>query len=258
MNSRKYYIINGSKNFFEKQLPKFEEEVVDTFSQLIKESDDCRVKGVSFNNYADTLVIRNDNYNGIVEQAHDRLGSLIEDLTEDDANIYIHNPPTRLTKYLYEKKGDASISIDCCNQEYDLERDESDFLEKMKSISKNIIGQNHAIIEVSKSMWYLTKTKRIKPYVIMLYGNSSLGKTQLVREIASSFYNNDYFEKHLSMFKNDSYSDYFFGEKPNRAILGYELLERNSNLIFLDELDKCRFASINPPDTKFIGSLFSP
>ena len=73
----------------------------------------------------------------------------------------------------------------------------------------------------------------------MLYGNSSLGKTELVREIAKHFFDDKVLEKHLSMFKNNNYSDYFFGEQPNRRSLGFDLLERSSNLIFLDELDKC-------------------
>lgn len=106
-------------------------------------------------------------------------------------------------------------------------------------------------------MWYLTKTNREKPYVIMLYGNSSLGKTQLVREIANRFYDNEFFEKHLSMFKNESYADYFFGEKPNRTTLGYELLERNSNLIFLDEFDKCPNYFYSAFYTLFDNKIFS-
>ena len=73
----------------------------------------------------------------------------------------------------------------------------------------------------------------------MLYGNSSLGKTELVREIAEKFFGGKYLEKHLSMFKNNNYSEYFFGDAPNRRSLGYDLLERESNLIFFDELDKC-------------------
>ena len=100
-------------------------------------------------------------------------------------------------------------------------------------------GQDRAIIEISKSLWYLISVQRKKPYVIMLYGNSSLGKTELVREIAKHFFEGKVLEKHLSMFKNNNYSDYFFGEEPNRRSLGFDLLERTSNLIFLDELDKC-------------------
>lgn len=101
------------------------------------------------------------------------------------------------------------------------------------------MGQNAAVQDISKSMWYLTNVNRQKPYVIMLYGNSSLGKTELVREIAKHFFENKFLEIHLSMYKNDKYSDYFFGQSPNRKSLGYDLLERKSNLIFLDELDKC-------------------
>ena len=41
------------------------------------------------------------------------------------------------------------------------------------------------------------------------------------------------------MFKNNNYSEYFFGDAPNRRSLGFDLLERESNLIFFDELDKC-------------------
>lgn len=57
----------------------------------------------------------------------------------------------------------------------------------MQAISEHIIGQENAINEISKSLWYLTNVNRSKPYVIMLYGNSSLGKTELVREIANKF-----------------------------------------------------------------------
>ena len=41
------------------------------------------------------------------------------------------------------------------------------------------------------------------------------------------------------MFKNNNYSEYFFGDAPNRRSLGFDLLERESNLVFFDELDKC-------------------
>ena len=124
-------------------------------------------------------------------------------------------------------------------EEYEIERDSTMFVNKMGEISNNIVGQQEAIKEISKSLWYLTTVKRKKPYVIMLYGNSSLGKTELVRQIAEKFFDGKFLEKHLSMFKNNNYSEYFFGDAPNRRSLGFDLLERESNLIFFDELDKC-------------------
>jgi ATP-dependent Clp protease ATP-binding subunit ClpA len=238
MNNRKYVVINGSKKYFYKKLPD-DNENISTFLELVKESDECKTKGENFNNHADILIITNDNYNGITEQAHDRIGAIIEELTSDEASIYIHNPPITLKDFLKNIEQDTSEQIEYKNEEYIMKKNEQDFVKSMQDVSKNIIGQNRPIFEISKSMWYLTKTERKKPYVIMLYGNSSLGKTELVREISEKFYNGELFEKHLSMFKNNTYSDYLFGEKPNRKTLVYDLLARSSNLIFLDELDKC-------------------
>jgi hypothetical protein len=51
---------------------------------------------------------------------------------------------------------------------------------------------------MSKSLWYLTKINRNKPYVVMLYGDSSLGKSEIVREIAKHFFDGKFVEKHLS------------------------------------------------------------
>ena len=255
--SRKYYVITGPKSYFDGQVENINLEESNTFSQLVKESDDCRTNGSKFNNRTGTLIVKNDSYNSIVEQAHDRLGVLIEEFTLDDASVYIHNPPFNLKKYLVEKQSQGQIEIEYQNQDYSTTNNKLDFSEKMKEVSSRIIGQTNAITEISKSMWYLSKTKRTKPYVIMLYGSSSIGKTQLVREIAREFYSNKFFEKHLSMFQNNSYSDYFFGEKPNRTTLGYELLERSSNLIFLDELDKCPEHFYSAFYTLFDNQLFN-
>ncbi|GAB2026139.1 AAA family ATPase [Lactovum odontotermitis] len=238
MNNRKYIVINGSKSYFKSKLPK-NEHVVSVFLDLVKESDEKKTLGLEFNSYADVLIVFNDNYNGIVEQAHDRLGVLIEELTKEDSVIYIHNPPIVLKEYLSYVDEKESCTVEYHYEKYTIDENEKDFVQNLHAISENIIGQELALKEITKSMWYLTKTERKKPYVIMLYGKSSLGKTQVVREIAEKFYAGKFFEKHLSMFMNNTYSDYFFGEKPNRKTLGFDLLERNSNLIFLDELDKC-------------------
>lgn len=185
------------------------------------------------------LIIRNNDYHGIVNTAHDRLGALIEELTDDDAVIYIHNPPRVLNEYLQDKKERKLVELTVESEQYYIKRDPSGFANCIQRISEAVIGQKKAINEISKSLWYITSISRKKPYVIMLYGNSSLGKTELVREIASLFFDGKVLEKHLSMFKNNSYSDYFFGEEPNRRSIGFDLLERTSNLIFFDEIDKC-------------------
>lgn len=245
---REYKVIIGSKKFFDSQVKKLEDEIdslgyeytFDNFLELVRISDERRNRGqTGYLGEAEIMILKNDNYHGIIDSAHDRLGALIEDLTTDDATILVHNPPIVLNTYLKSLYNRELISLEYVNEKYDIKRESNEFSANMKNIGTHIFGQSEAINEVSKSLWYLTTVERKNPYVIMLYGSSSLGKSELVREIAKNFYDGLFLEKHLSMFKNNSYSDYFFGDKPNRKSLGFDLLERESNLVFMDEFDKC-------------------
>ena len=232
-------VVIGSKAFFQEYIADLSEAV--SFLDLIKLSDAYHGKNHVFpdNLKAELMILRNDNYHGITEQANDRLGNLIYDLTTDDSTIWIHNPPSNLLFFLNNQKNASEITLNTYSQTHDIVRERDKYLEGIASIKENIIGQDHAIIEISKTLRYLTTVKRKKPYVVMLYGNSSIGKTELVREIAKNFFNDQLLEQHLSMFKSNANGDYLFGDKPNRRSIGFDLLERESNLIFLDEFDKC-------------------
>ena len=232
-------IVIGSKAYFQEQIKDLFDAV--SFLDLIKLSDAYHGKNQVFPDElkAELMILRNDNYHGITEQANDRLGNLIYDLTTDDSTIWIHNPPSNLLFFLNNQKNASAITLNTTTQTHDIVRDRVKYLEGIASIKENIIGQDHAIIEISKTLRYLTTVKRKKPYVVMLYGNSSIGKTELVREIAKNFFGNQLLEQHLSMFKSNANGDYLFGDKPNRRSIGFDLLERESNLIFLDEFDKC-------------------
>lgn len=242
---RIYKIVIGSSSYFDKALDEAysiidEKNVkIPSFLELIRIFDAQKQSGNTDTVETPLLFIRNNDYNSIVNAAHDRLGPLIEDITHDKELILIHNPPRVLYEYLQDKKARNLITLEEDREEYSIQKEPEKFKENILRISDAIVGQDRAIIEISKSLWYLISVQRKKPYVIMLYGNSSLGKTELVREIAKHFFEGKVLEKHLSMFKNNNYSDYFFGEEPNRRSLGFDLLERTSNLIFLDELDKC-------------------
>ena len=232
-------IVIGSKAYFQEQIKDLSDAV--SFLDLIKLSDAYHGKNQVFPDElkAELMILQNDNYHGITEQANDRLGNLIYDLTTDDSTIWIHNPPSNLLFFLNNQKNASAITLNTTTQTHDIVRDRVKYLEGIASIKENIIGQDHAIIEISKTLRYLTTVKRKKPYVVMLYGNSSIGKTELVREIAKNFFGNQLLEQHLSMFKSNANGDYLFGDKPNRRSIGFDLLERESNLIFLDEFDKC-------------------
>lgn len=240
-DKRFYHIIIGSSSFFDSQVKEIENGAR-SLVDLVKLHDTWMRYGYpDFNNHERTslLIVKNHAYHAISETAHDRLGNLIEDVTTEDSEIFIHNPPKVLKKYLENQKNSGLIDLQITHEDYVLSHDSARFLGNIKEISEHIIGQEQAIQDISKTLWYLTTTVRKKPYVIMLYGNSGTGKTELVRQIAQHYFDGKYLEKHLSMYQNSNYSDYFFGDVPNRISIGYDLLERESNLIFFDEIDKC-------------------
>ena len=267
---RDYTIIIGSKGYFDNQIASLLGDVtlglVNDFSHMVHKHDEYHkrvsIKGVSPEtddvfDKTNLLIVRNADYHGIVETAHDRLGPLIEDITVEDARIFIHNPTMTLEVYLQRLKERDKISLVHIREEYLMSSDSTNFAENIHGISQNIIGQDEAIYEVSKSMWYLTRIDRKKPFVIMLYGNSSIGKTEMVREVAVRFFHNKVLEKHLSMFQNVRSEHYLFGHNPNRSSIGFELLERESNLIFLDEFDKLPDYFYSVFYTLFDNTLFN-
>ncbi len=266
-DKRTYHIIIGSKAYFDSQVNKLEEKIdderkdyiIDNFLEQVRLSDEKKYRGLSFSEEekAIKMLLKNDNYHGIVESAHDRLNSLIEELTAEDAIIYIHNPPRMLEINLKSLFDRGLIDLTREKEEYPITLQPESFKDNIKEISNNIYGQNNAINEMSKSLWYLTNVNRKKPYVVLLYGGSSLGKSELAREVANKFFNGKFVSKHLSMFKNEAYSYYFFGDRPNLRCLGFDLLERESNYIFFDELDKCPDFFYSAFYTLFDNTVFS-
>ena len=267
---RNYTIIIGSKAYFSNQIVSILSgvtlELKNDFMYMVRKHDEhgrrVSVSGISpeiADNFEKTeiLIVRNDDYHGIVETAHDRLGALIEDLTTEVAQILIHNPTITLEDYLRKLKSQGEIELNYKWEKYEMLRDSQHFVNNINSIFENIIGQEEAVNAISKSIWYLTHTNRKKPFVVMLYGNSSIGKTEMVREIATQFFNGKVFEKHLSMFKNNTNAHYLFGDNPNRTSIGFELLERESNLIFLDEFDKLPDYFYSIFYTLFDNTIFS-
>ena len=52
------------------------------------------------------------------------------------------------------------------NKSFSIYANNAKFASNIKSIAEQIIGQEDAINEISKSIWYLTTVERKKPYVI--------------------------------------------------------------------------------------------
>lgn len=238
--SRNFIVIEGSKKFFDETVNYLcnNSNYPSDFSRIIETIDAFKKNGLIFDEPVDVLAIKNISYHGINNEAHYGIGEIIETITTDNAIVYIHNPTLILWNYLnfsnYVKDEDNYFC-----EKYLIKTEDEDFKNNVNILANKVVGQQEALQEILKSIWYLSKSSRKKPYVIMLYGGSSLGKTETVREIARMFFENKFFEKYLSMFMNNTYTDYFFGDRPNSKSLAFDLYERESNLIFFDEFDKC-------------------
>ena len=73
--------------------------------------------------------------------------------------------------------------------------------------------------------------------VLMFYGPSGVGKTETAKFISKAL-GEKIFRKQFSMFHSEEFSDYLFGENHSRPCFAKDLLERESNVILLDEFDK--------------------
>lgn len=158
---RNYFLIIGSTSYFDDYLSKIDVEK-DSFIELVRQDDTQRKGGVITWDPSPNLVVRNSDYHGLVASAHDRLGELIKEFTTEDAYIYIHNPPAALVRQLMAQYELGDIVVKKKNEEYDINRDPKAFAAGISEIQKKIIGQETAIKDISKSIWYLTKVNRKK------------------------------------------------------------------------------------------------
>lgn len=177
------------------------------------------------------LIINSDEYSTITEGAIQNFTSILDYF--DIANIYLQNPPYLISeklKKVYPKFNEEFHKYSKINIET-LKKINSDY-------SSNIIGQEKAKKDLLRSLLSFDKFKdNKKPIVLMFYGPSGVGKTETARFL-SNIMGEDLFYKQFSMFQNNDFATYLFGGLHCQNSFAKELLDRESNVILLDEFDK--------------------
>lgn len=97
---RKYQIIKSSLEYFEEYLEYNQIEEAYKFSELIRWADVAKGNSIEYPK-VDILVVKNHDYQGITNEANNRLDAIIEDITLEDALIIIHNPSQRIEEKLF-------------------------------------------------------------------------------------------------------------------------------------------------------------
>lgn len=148
-------------------------------------------------------------------------------------DLYLQNPPNSITKRL---KQYSSVKCDETERKYQtLGMDE---LRKLKEgFPAAVIGQERAQHQILSALYGVAKGRYNKPCVLLFYGSTGIGKTETAKFIAETL-DEKLFRKQFSMLHSEAFSSYIFGGKHNENSFARELLERESNVVLLDEFDK--------------------
>lgn len=181
--------------------------------------------------YVPEFVIDSNEYSGVNEHVIINFANFLSDFKID--NLYLHNPPTQISSQLNRVYGSIIKTI--------YEKYKTINIPHIKTINESyenrIIGQNEVKIQLLKALFPLTAKRRKKPVVMLFYGNSGIGKTETALYL-SSILNEKLFRKQFSMFQNNQFNTYLFGGSYHEPSFAKDLLDRESNVILLDEFDK--------------------
>lgn len=233
MNIRIYY---GSLVAFTEKLPESYDSIVDLAIRDDEKHrrlriDDGRDHTDEELTYYENVVAFSDDYPALTESLIESFVSFI--FRFDIDNLYLQNPPDSIAKHIKELSS-AEHSIK--RQDYQVL--DIDMLREIKhGFPEAIIGQPVAQRQIIGTLYDVAKGRFNKSCVMLFYGNTGIGKTETAKYIAEKL-KERLFRKQFSMLHSEEFTSYLFGGKHNQNSFAKELLERESNVILLDEFDK--------------------
>jgi len=191
-----------------------------------QEPEEESKKKIRINNF----VVGSDEYSGVREHVIVNFNNFLSKFDCD--SVFLHNPPLQISNQIERLFTEVKI----IHQEYSTIN-----IEKLKNINSKydgrVIGQMSAKQELLQSLFPLTLPNREKPVVVLLYGRSGIGKTETAK-IISEIIGEPLFRKQFSMYQNSQFSTYLFGGANYEKSFAKDLLDRESNVLLLDEFDK--------------------
>ena len=234
-------VFYGPKFAFEKEI--VEEEDKTTLTELaiksdsksrqhtfVSEGDSNNAKAEEEKEKIDYLVGYSDDYSGLSENAIQSFVSFLSRFEIE--NIYLQNPPLYIVDQL--EKLHEKLEV----KSYKYKQIDFDSLSEIyQDYDKRIIGQSNVMWSLIASLYSLAKGSLHKPLVVLFYGPTGVGKTETAK-LLSEILGQKLFRKQFSMFHSEDFAAYLFGGKHSQNCFARELLERESNIILLDEFDK--------------------
>ena len=229
----------GPKVAFEKVIPNNSKKI-HGLMELIRQSD--KKRNIIYLNEIkedkekkekiEVLVGKSEEYSMIKEEALNDFVTILEEYKIKD--MYFQNPPKLIFEMLKKSYKKKEIKIEYFEFK---DIDEKIILEINSKFDTKIIGQNNVKEKLLINLYSNIKKLKTKPLILMFYGPSGVGKTETAKYL-SEILGEKLFRKQFSMYQNNSFFDYVFGEKHGISSLARDLLNRESNVILFDEFDK--------------------
>ncbi len=241
--NKKVVIYFGPKKYFEEYI---EQELDVNISKskkltnVVSESEAKRKEFVIVNNEdrninkelieIDNLIVYTDEYASVNEHVILNFEGFLSNYKVN--NLILHNPPDVISNKM------RALYSDLIEKQYSYKNLTLSILRDFdKNYNKEIIGQEQAREDIMYSIYPLLRDSFNKPVVIMFYGSSGVGKTQTAKYL-SLLLGGELFRKQFSMFQNNEFLNYLFGGYHSENCFAKELLNRETNVILLDEFDK--------------------
>ncbi|MED4057571.1 AAA family ATPase [Niallia taxi] len=239
------FIFIGSKKDFNDFLS--ERNVDDTalkFMDLIRQYNELiRASNVGFldtdslfttgnKSNVEDCVVRGEDYASVLEHVVTNFTQIIS-LGHNIRNLYLHNPPKRIIETL---ESEYKSSITYRNSEY-----RKISKENLKEISSHledfVVGQKAAKRKVLSNLYRLSNMQEQRPIIMLFAGPSGVGKTELAKSL-SDYLDGKLLRIQFSMMQTNEASNYIFGDKHSKSSFARDLLQRESNIVLIDEFDK--------------------
>lgn len=193
--------------------------------KMDKERKSPKVGGTKYS----TIVVNDSEYFAITSHANNTLLSIIEEISSKDAIVVIQNPQIFIEEELILH---YSSIVEIVEQPVTVLSEEHilNVISKSKMFTK-------WKMDLLKALLYFSKHQSDKPYVILLYGGSGLGKTHIVKQLVKEM------DEQMLSFQLSNYQDLaniglLLGEKFPSKDLYSQIKLSSSSLILLDEFDK--------------------
>lgn len=147
--------------------------------------------------------------------------------------IYLHNPPKKFFNSLKQQVKSEFLNIE---QSTFAKISEEQLKRISEDLNEKIVGQEKAKKSLLRKLVTQLVRTNAKSLVLMFYGEPGIGKTETAKQLSFTLYgNNNIIREQMSMVGGESSVKYFKSTNHSEDSFSKTLLNRESNVILLDE-----------------------